>query len=52
MDVVFAHAHRIMVLNRGQLIANGSVDEIRNDAQVQEVYLGGGAVFSAGESHA
>ncbi len=32
MDVVFAHAHRIMVLNRGELIANGSVDEIRNDA--------------------
>lgn len=46
MDVVFAHAHRIMVLNRGELIANGSVDQIRNDPAVQEVYLGGGAVFS------
>ncbi|MBM7066943.1 ABC transporter ATP-binding protein [Actibacterium sp. 188UL27-1] len=46
MDVVFAHAHRIMVLNRGQLIADGSVETIRNDARVQEVYLGGGTVFA------
>ncbi len=46
MDVVFAHAHRIMVLNRGQLIANGSVEEIRNNPQVQEVYLGGGTLFN------
>lgn len=45
MDVVFAHAHRIMVLNRGELIANGSVDEIRNNTTVQEVYLGGGSVY-------
>lgn len=45
MDVVFAHSHRIMVLNRGELIATGSVDEIRNDARVQEVYLGGGRLF-------
>ena len=45
MDVVFTHAHRIMVLNRGQLIANGSVAEIRNDPQVQEVYLGGGNLY-------
>ena len=49
MDVVFAHAHRIMVLNRGQMIANGSVSEIRNDAQVKEVYLGGGRLFAAEE---
>jgi branched-chain amino acid transport system ATP-binding protein len=49
MDVVFAHAHRIMVLNRGELIANGAVDEIRNNPQVQEVYLGGGTLFKAQE---
>jgi len=47
MDVVFAHAHRVMVLNRGRLIANGSVSDIRNDPQVQEVYLGGGSLFAA-----
>ncbi len=46
MDVVFAHSHRIMVLNRGQIIANGTVDEIRENSLVQEVYLGGGTVFA------
>jgi branched-chain amino acid transport system ATP-binding protein len=53
MDVVFSHAHRIMVLNRGKLIANGSVNEIKEDARVKEVYLGGGAVFAKeGQKHA
>ena len=47
MDVVFAHAHRVMVLNRGQLIADGSVEAIRNDPEVQEIYLGGGTLFKA-----
>jgi branched-chain amino acid transport system ATP-binding protein len=45
MDVVFAHAHRIIVLNRGELIAEGSPEEVRNNARVQEVYLGGGTTF-------
>jgi branched-chain amino acid transport system ATP-binding protein len=49
MDVVFAHAHRIMVLNRGELIATGSVEDIRNNAHVQEVYLGGGRLFEEKE---
>lgn len=49
MDVVFAHAHRIMVLNRGELIAEGSADMIRNNPMVQEVYLGGGTVFGSDE---
>ena len=54
MDVVFAHAHRVMVLNRGELIANGSVDEVRTNAQVQEVYLGGGNLYNdvTGTDHA
>ncbi len=47
MDVVFAHAHRVMVLNRGEIIANGSVDDVRNNTQVQEVYLGGGTLFQS-----
>lgn len=46
MDVVFSHADRIMVLNRGRLIATGNADEIRNNHEVQEVYLGGGAMYS------
>ncbi|MEO0387545.1 MAG: ABC transporter ATP-binding protein [Pseudomonadota bacterium] len=50
MDVVFAHAHRIMVLNRGRLIAEGSAGEIRANPLVQEVYLGGGTVFGAADA--
>lgn len=50
MDVVFEHAHRIMVLNRGSLIAEGSADEVRHDALVREVYLGGGTMFKGGKA--
>ena len=42
MDVVFRHAHRILVLNRGEIIAQGDAAQIRANAQVREVYLGGG----------
>jgi branched-chain amino acid transport system ATP-binding protein len=44
MDTVFGHARRVLVLHRGQLIANGSPDVVRADARVQEVYLGSGAL--------
>ena len=47
MDVVFAHADRIMVLNRGRLIAMGSPGEVRANAEVRQVYLGGGVVAEA-----
>ena len=40
MDVVFAHADRIIVLNRGELIAEGPPDAVRADARVRELYLG------------
>jgi len=43
MDVVFAHADRVLVLNRGRLITQGPPAEVRADPRVQEVYLGGGA---------
>jgi branched-chain amino acid transport system ATP-binding protein len=46
MDVVFAHSHRVMVLNRGEIIADGPVNDIRENLQVQEVYLGGGTLFN------
>jgi branched-chain amino acid transport system ATP-binding protein len=45
MDVVFAHADRVLVLSRGELIAQGTPAEVRADAHVREVYLGSGAVF-------
>ena len=40
MDVVFAQADRIIVLNRGKLIAEGSPVEVRANPEVQAVYLG------------
>jgi ABC-type branched-subunit amino acid transport system ATPase component len=45
MDAVFAHADRVLVLDRGRLIAQGTPDEVRADANVQAVYLGTGATF-------
>ena len=50
MDVVFAQADCIIVLNRGKLIAEGSPAEVRANPEVQAVYLGTGAVYAA-EGH-
>ncbi len=43
MDIVFGVADRILVLDRGELIAQGSPAAIRADARVRAVYLGSGA---------
>ena len=40
MDLVFAHASRITVLNYGEVLFEGTPDEVRNSALVQETYLG------------
>lgn len=45
MDVVFAFADRMIVLARGQLIAEGDGETIRNHPKVQEVYFGSGKTF-------
>ncbi|KZD12257.1 ABC transporter ATP-binding protein [Oceanibaculum pacificum] len=50
MDVVFAHADRILVLNRGRLLAEGTPHQVRADPKVQETYLGSGSMF-ASEGH-
>jgi branched-chain amino acid transport system ATP-binding protein len=40
MDVVFTHADRIIVLNRGELVAEGTPAEVHRNDKVQEIYLG------------
>ena len=45
MDIVFDHADRIIVLNRGKLIAEGSPAQVRANEDVQAIYLGSGALY-------
>ena len=40
MDVIFNLADSVLVLNYGELIAQGSVAEVRQDPMVRQVYLG------------
>jgi ABC-type branched-subunit amino acid transport system ATPase component len=47
MDVVFTYARRLLVLSRGRIIAQGTPAEVRDNLEVQAVYLGTGATFEA-----
>ena len=40
MDAVFALADRVSVINYGKIVATGTVDEIRRNELVRDVYLG------------
>ena len=40
MDVVMRTAEQVTVLNYGEILASGSIDEIRNNEDVQLAYLG------------
>jgi branched-chain amino acid transport system ATP-binding protein len=42
MDMVFSISQRIVVMNRGEILADGTPDEIRDNRTVREVYLGEG----------
>jgi branched-chain amino acid transport system ATP-binding protein len=42
MKLVMGISDRVTVLHQGQVLADGSPDEIRNNALVQETYLGAG----------
>ena len=48
MDIVFGQADRIIVLSRGELIAEGNADEIRSNPLVLKTYLGEGQVYGQG----
>jgi branched-chain amino acid transport system ATP-binding protein len=50
MDVVFALAERITVLHLGEILAQGTPEEIERDKRVLEVYLGGGRKRRQAES--
>jgi len=41
MEVVFRLAHKITVLHRGAVIADGDPDTVKADQAVQDAYLGG-----------
>jgi ABC-type branched-subunit amino acid transport system ATPase component/ABC-type branched-subunit amino acid transport system permease subunit len=43
IDRVFALADAVTVMNDGQVLVDGTVDDARNSPEVQEVYIGTGA---------
>ena len=40
MDIVFTLSERVIVLHHGEVIGDGTTEEIRNNPRVREVYLG------------
>jgi ABC-type branched-subunit amino acid transport system ATPase component len=40
METVFAHARRVVVMDRGALVADGAPATVRDDPHVQQIYLG------------
>jgi branched-chain amino acid transport system ATP-binding protein len=47
IESVFAHADRILVLVRGEIIASGTPEEVRGNSRVKQVYLGETGVKAA-----
>ena len=43
VDRVFGFADEVTVMNQGTRLVHGTVEEVRNDRRVQEVYIGSGA---------
>jgi len=47
IDRVFELADRVTVMNQGRILIDGSVDEVREDPRVREVYIGSGTAAIA-----
>jgi branched-chain amino acid transport system ATP-binding protein len=41
MDIVFSIAQSIMVMHQGRTLIQGTLEEVRNNQEVQVAYLGG-----------
>jgi branched-chain amino acid transport system ATP-binding protein len=50
IDRVFSFAHRVTVMNQGEVILSGSPAEVRNDRRVQEIYTGAGTQAVTGQA--
>jgi ABC-type branched-subunit amino acid transport system ATPase component len=48
MDTVFSYAQRIVAMDRGKPIADGTPEAVREDERVRRVYLGAGLPASEG----
>ena len=40
MKVIMTHCQRILVMHQGQILAEGSPEQIQKDSRVIEAYLG------------
>ena len=47
IDRVFELADRVTVMNQGRILIDGTVDEVREDPRVREVYIGSGTAAIA-----
>lgn len=52
MDIVFKYSDRIIVMHQGQILADGTPDEIRTNKEVATTLLGVGASFAGSAEHA
>ncbi|WP_159998471.1 branched-chain amino acid ABC transporter ATP-binding protein/permease [Roseomonas sp. 18066] len=52
IDRVFALADRVTVMNDGEVLVDGSVEDARGDARVQAIYLGSGTAAIAAKPRA
>lgn len=51
MRVAFDATETMTVLHEGQVIAEGTIEEVKNNPQVQEIYLGAGDTVGQSDHH-